>query len=216
MPGKTDHRVPSLVEAFLFLAGMVVFASFIHGEGLVFWIALAGLLVMGALIIVAILRSGSAAAVFGLDRYERWLPAYMLAGLVTGLAATAAYRIWAGWPLLPGTLTFIALVSPLIGMTEELVFRGYLQGRTRRYDSLAAILVAAAAHTFYKYLVLKSLGPDPGVDFIRLVIFTFVFGLIAGILREYGRNVLPAVLAHAVFDIMVYGDFTEMPVWVWG
>jgi len=216
MSAPGDHKSPPILELLLFLAGMVLFASFIHQEGLLFFIAISGLLFMGASIIIVIFRSDSVLAVFGLKIYDRRLPAWMFAGLATGLAATAAYRIYAGWPLLPGTLTYVVILSPLIGITEELIFRGYLQGRTRSFGPYLSIIVAAAAHSVYKFTVMKSLGPDIGFDFARLVIFTFIFGLIAGYLRKSSRNVLPAVLGHAIFDILVYGDFTQMPVWVWG
>ncbi len=216
---RSGHNKSLLIaEIIIFLAGMAVFAGFIHRDGLRFYIALAGLFFSGLIILITVFRAPSVPSVLGLSRFNNKSPAWtwILAGLITGLAAATAYRLYARWPLLPGTLTFIAFVSPLIGMTEELVFRGYLQGRARSFGPCVAVFIAAVAHTFYKYLVLKSLAPDTGIDFNRLVIFTFVFGLIAASLREFSWNVLPAVLAHAVFDILVYGDFPEMPVWVWG
>jgi len=211
-----DHKSLLIAEILLFLAGLAVFAGFIHREGLLFYIAVSGLLLSGTIISITLIRAPSAPAVLGLGRIDRKLMTWLLAGLLTGLVATAAYRFYARWPLLPGTLTLIALISPLIGMCEEFIFRGYLQGRARFFGPYFAILLAAVAHTLYKYLVVKSLGPDTGIDLSRLVFFTFVFGMIAATLRELSQHVGPAVLGHAVFDLLVYGDFTEMPVWVWG
>ena len=205
-----------MTELFLFLAGIILFAWFIHREGTGFYLALAGLLLVAVSIVNAVLRSPSVWSVFGLDNYDRNFLAWSLTGLIAGLVASAAYRYYARWPLMPGSLTIVAMISPLIGMTEELVFRGYLQGRIRAMGPYFAVLAAALAHTGYKFLVMKSLGPEIMIDLSRLVFFTFVFGLIASTIREYSRNVIPAILSHVIFDILVYGDFNFVPAWVWG
>ena len=162
------------------------------------------------------LLSGSPGDVLGLARFDSKVLACSLAGLLVGVIVAVSYRIWQKLAVLPGALTIIALVSPLIGMTEEFIFRGYLQGRARHYGPVVAVVIAAAGHTLYKYLVLRSLGGGIIIDFPRLVLFTFLFGLVVGTFRQVSKSIVPALAAHAVFDILVYGDFNEMPIWVWG
>lgn len=197
---------------------MVVFSLYITKSGTAFYAGVTGLLAAAAVMFAGLAGSGSVAGVLGLSVYNKRLAWFLGGGIVLGLSAALSYRYSVDWPLLPHTLTTTALVSPLIGLTEELVFRGYLQGRVGRIGPLGAASIAAAAHTVYKYLVIRSYSGEASSMFHldALVLFTFVFGLIAGLLREYGRNVLPALLAHMVFDLMVYGSFIQMPNWVWG
>lgn len=204
------------VEMLLALSGIIIFACFVHREGSLFIMAVCGLLVASLAISYAVFRTGSVLRLLGLTRYNNVTIAYLSAGLVVGLVAATGYRLYSGISLFPGTLTAIALISPLIGITEELVFRGYLQGRSQLYGPYFSIFIAAASHTLYKYLVLKSMVVYTIIDFPRLVLFTFLFGMIVGAFRHLSQNVVPALAAHAVFDILVYGDFSEMPVWVWG
>jgi hypothetical protein len=37
-----------------------------------------------------------------------------------------------------------------------------------------------------------------------------------GLMRHFSGSVLPAVTAHVLFDILVYGDWAQAPWWVWG
>jgi membrane protease YdiL (CAAX protease family) len=204
------------IEILLALSGICIFACFIHRVGSLFVASICGLLIASLAISYGIYTTGSVIILFGLAGCHRAIIAYTCAGLVLGLIAATGYRLGYNLPLLPGTLTVIALISPLIGMTEELLFRGYLQGRSQLYGPVFSVFIAAAAHTLYKYLVLKSMVVYTVIDFPRLVLFTFLFGLIVGAFRHLSHNVIPALAAHALFDILVYGDFTEMPVWVWG
>jgi membrane protease YdiL (CAAX protease family) len=117
--------------------------------------------------------------------------------------------------LLPQTLTFIALIAPMIGITEELLFRGFLQGKLSSINIYAAIVLTSFAHTLYKYLVLRSLPSDIGTDFFLLIVVTFIAGLMFGVLRVLSRSIIPSCLTHGVFDVLVYGGFSTWPVWVW-
>jgi membrane protease YdiL (CAAX protease family) len=103
----------------------------------------------------------------------------------------------------------------MIGITEELLFRGFLQGKLSGINIYAAILLSAFGHTLYKYLVLRSFPVDIGIDFLSLVVFTFIAGLMCGALRALSKSIIPACVTHAVFDILVYGGLSTWPVWVW-
>jgi hypothetical protein len=32
---------------------------------------------------------------------------------------------------------------------------------------------------------------------------------------HFSKSVLPALTAHVLFDILVYGDWAQLPWWVW-
>jgi membrane protease YdiL (CAAX protease family) len=211
-----NNQILLATEVLFVLTGICIFACLVHREGILFLAGIAGLVFAAIVLARAVFLSGSPAELLGLARFDRTTLVFSSAGIVVGLIAAWGYRTYYGLSLLPGTLTVIALISPLVGMTEELVFRGYLQGRSQAAGPVAAVFIAAFGHTLYKFLVLKSMTVSIAVDFPRLVLFTFIFGLVVGIFRQLSRSVFPALAAHALFDILIYGDFSEMPVWVWG
>lgn len=212
---KRNQILPA-AEILFVLGGICIFACLVHREGILFLAGLAGLVFAAIVLSRAVFRSGSPAELLGLARFDRITLVFSSTGIVVGLVAAFGYRYYYGLSLIPGSLTVIALVSPLVGMTEELVFRGYLQGRSQQAGPVVAVFIASTGHTLYKFLVLKSLTVSIAVDFPRLVLFTFLFGLVVGVFRQLSRSVIPALAAHALFDILVYGDFSKMPVWVWG
>jgi membrane protease YdiL (CAAX protease family) len=161
-------------------------------------------------------RSGSPLELLGLDRFNKRIVLYGVAGIIVGAIPAFCGRYVYDLTDFPKPLTIIALVSPLIGITEELVFRGYIQGRLRILGWAGSVSIAAACHAVYKLLVLWSVNDLVEVDFIALTGLTFAFGIIVGLMRAGSRSVLPALLGHATFDVLMYGDFTSMPVWVWG
>jgi membrane protease YdiL (CAAX protease family) len=77
------------------------------------------------------------------------------------------------------------------------------------------VVYASAVHTSYKLLVILTLSVPLQFDFFFLVFWTFVGGLLFGALREFSQSSLPAMMAHAVFDVVVYGGLATLPVWVW-
>jgi membrane protease YdiL (CAAX protease family) len=77
------------------------------------------------------------------------------------------------------------------------------------------VVYASTVHTCYKLLVILSLSVPLQFDFFFLVAWTFVGGILFGSLRELSGSTLPPVIAHAVFDVVLYGGLATVPVWVW-
>ena len=211
-----NNRIFVLLELFLTLIGLCIFAWFIHGDRFSFIIAMGGLILASSVISRAIIKSDSLLSVFGLDHWNKKIIIYCSIGIFIGIILALVSRYVYKLSFIPGTLTFVAFASPLIGMTEELIFRGYMQGRLRKIHIISSIYIAAASHTLYKFLVLRSLPDGIRIHFFALITLTFGVGILLGYLRELSGNALPAMIMHATFDIVLYGDFTEMPEWVWG
>ena len=108
-----------------------------------------------------------------------------------------------------------AAVAAAIGVTEELVYRGYVQGRLRALGPLAAAILAAVGHTAYKCALFALPPLAVEIDLPFLALGTLVVGVGFGALRERSRSVLPALAAHACFDVLVYGQGAQAPWWVW-
>jgi len=209
------HYRKQIIEMVLFLFGILIFAFFIGKPGIPVIAGIAGLLLSVVMISLRIKAFSDLAPVFGFGRLSRVsLYFLVIAGLV-GLLLGMIYRNSLHIGMFPAGLTGFAIVASLIGATEELLFRGYLQSGIRRFGLLFSVLAADVAHTSYKFLFFLSMQAGQEVNLMGLVIWTLSGGVIIGLLKEYSKSTVIPVIAHVIFDIMVYGDRVIAPWWIW-
>jgi len=158
----------------------------------------------------------AALRVFGFIRINKKVVAYSITGLVLGCLLAILNNFLREEYLLPPLLTWFAFIAPIIGITEELVFRGYVQSKLASMGAILSIVFASAGHTLYKFIVVSTVPGGIPVNYASLIILTFAVGMVFGLFRYRSGSILPAVLAHAVFDIVIYGGESVAPVWVWG
>jgi membrane protease YdiL (CAAX protease family) len=152
----------------------------------------------------------------GLRTWSPLMLAITLAGAGIGTGAGVWHRYGLDLPLQPpqGTQAFV-VVACLIGATEELLYRGWLLGQTRALGWPAAIMASALAHAAYK-TALFALPPAPvAIPLWDMMWLTLMGGLVLGALRAWSGSVMPAIVAHAAFDFVVYRGLREAPWWVW-
>jgi len=202
----------------IFLVFATLFAFFVGYDFPYFLFALAGVLGMSGMIAWKLATPGAKMAeLWGFNspgKGNMWFALMGLAVLI-GIVMGMAYRDFSGSPPLPQTLTIVAALTALIGMTEELIFRGFIFGQIRHLGAIFTIFLAAATHTLYKVFLFL---PDHGIaafDIFFLIRWTLIVGVILGIMREASKNIYPAIIAHALFDVVVYGDHSHTPWWVW-
>ncbi len=209
-------RISRYQDVLLVLAGLFLFARYVHERSWLVVISFTGLFLAALSLVIFFKNAKENISVFGSLRFTPGAIGFLITGIIAGGILGICYRYFFFDTTFPVSLTLFAIISPLIGITEELLFRGYFQGRFREVNRIFAIVFAALAHTTYKFIVLRSL-PDPaGIDFPFLITWTMIGGLIFGILRDLSDSVLPPSLAHGCFDVIVYGGFVSAPVWVWG
>ena len=221
MPGPRNSSTsrirqhPGRIRAVLLsFVGILIFAGFIHKTFPLLLLAIGGL--AGTAVVIGYsIRHMPLSEAFGVKRLNRKVLIYILPAIALGLILGILTRERFELTMLPVGFTYIAFVAPLIGATEELVFRGYFQGQLRPIGSGFSIITASALHTSYKLLVILSLAAPLQFDFFFLIFWTFVVGLLVGALRELSGSTVPPVIAHAVFDIVLYGGLASSPVWVW-
>ncbi len=211
--GSRTWRPPA--EGIAAAVAMCVFALFIGRGGA--WRALSFLSLLA--VAVSIWRSlraePSLARLFGVTPVWPAAPAYVLAGVAIGVGLGAAYRASVGAGFFPPTLRRFVVVAAAIGAAEELVYRGYIQGRMRRLGILGAIASASLCHTAYKCALFVFPLGSTDTDLAFLAVYTFLGGLVFGALRDLSKSVIPPLAAHVFFDIIVYGDLLDAPPWVW-
>lgn len=213
-PGRIRQHLGHLRYSGLALIGILVFAAFVHHKQALFFLAIGGL-ALSALMIALSIRNMSILKAFGIDRLSRKILLYCLPALILGLLMGIFTRNSADLSLFPARITHVAIIAPLVGAMEELIFRGYIQGQLRPMGRGLSIISTSLGHSAYKMLVILSLSLPLQFDIFFLVIWTFIGGGLFGLLREQSGSAIPPIIAHALFDIILYGGLVTSPVWVW-
>ena len=198
--------------------GMCLFASFAHYRDWQVLFSISGLVLAGFGIFNFILVYPSLAiSTFGLSRlFARKVLIFILLGSAIGLGFGIAYRVYClGEAAFPNHFTWFLPIACLIGATEEFVYRGFIQGALRRMGPPVAIILASLFHTAYKCSLFMAPHTQSEISLIFLFTATFLVGLILGSLREVSGNLLPSIVLHIFFDLVVYGGYYHAPWWVW-
>lgn len=152
---------------------------------------------------------------FGLSLDSRHMVVWLLIGCAGGITLGLFSRLSDDVGTLPSRIGQFVFVASAIGASEELLFRGYIQGGLRRLGPFPAVVLASTAHTAYKVSLFLFLPEGVAVDRLFLGYCTLGAGLAAGALRERSRSVVPPLAGHVLFDIVVYGERSSAPWWVW-
>jgi len=194
--------------------GTFVFAWFIPAPLPFKAIAFAGLFIPALFLVKTNPNSRLVFQSLGL-RYKKSTVKFLILGAGIGIAVSLFYR----WHLRDsfgiGHLTHFAFIAASIGITEELLFRGFIQGQLETVDRFWSVPVSSLGHTLYKAILFITPFANATVDIAFLSLWTFCFGFLFGWLRNRSGSVLPAAVAHALFDIWIYGHLDEIPFWVW-
>jgi membrane protease YdiL (CAAX protease family) len=140
---------------------------------------------------------------------------YMLGTVLMSLFLSTFARHTSGLPLLPVQVGQFVYVAVLIGIIEEIVFRGYVQGAAALLDSKFAVIFAALGHSGYKAFLFVNQEQSIDISLTHLFGVTFAVGILLGLSRYWSGSLWPAVIAHAFFDFWLYGDLDIAPWWVW-
>ncbi len=207
--------IPRITDAILCSIGLFIFAFFIHHKFPVRLISLAGLM-MPAFIMAREIRSFCDLKKIGGQAHFSLLTLYaLLAALLIGAAIAMQYRHYIGVPVFVTSMTSFAIVAAFIGAMEEIVFRGFIQGHLNDVNSFFSVVFGAFSHTAYKCGLFLSPLLVVKVDLLFLLFWTFVCGLLFGMLKKYSNSLIPPLIAHSLFDILVYAECVKAPWWVW-
>jgi membrane protease YdiL (CAAX protease family) len=210
-----DTVLRPILEAIMASAGMGIFGLFVHS--CFPWTFLSGVaLLITALAITHSFRAERCPSqILGLLPFSRKVMAYLVVGGTIGTTFGVLFRIFRESGPFPAGLGWFVFVAAAVGACEEVLFRGYIQGRFQHLGGIAAPILAAAAHTTYKVTLFAVPLVDIAIDYQFLATWTFIGGVIFGGLRQLSGSVLPSLAGHVLFDIIVYGGRAHAPWWVW-
>jgi membrane protease YdiL (CAAX protease family) len=211
-------RIRALADAGGVAAGMILFALFSHQSFPLGLIGAAGIVVAGASIVWSGFGTDTPFRTLGLDSFSLRTAFACVLGGTLGVLAGFLHRNSLGLPAQPSqSVESFVLVACVIGMTEELIYRGWLFGRIRSAGWPLAVAVAAAAvaHGAYKTALFVWPGVPAAVNLPTILVGTIAGGLLLGLLRASTGSLVPALIAHAAFDFVVYRAVASAPWWVW-
>jgi membrane protease YdiL (CAAX protease family) len=205
----------SIIEASLCSLSLMLFSLFVQFE------IPYNLVSFAALLSAAYLISKNLNSLNDLGKITGEIPSLKLfilfsaIGIGGGIILAIMYRWHLNAPLVPQSFHWFALIAALIGCTEELVFRGYLQDSVKDKGTAFSILFSTLSHTGYKCCLFLSPLVLIKTNIAFLAFWTFIAGMIYGIIRHYSKSIIPSLVGHALFDVWVYSEFIRAPWWVW-
>lgn len=145
-------------------------------------------------------------------RRGKHLPQWIIVSIISAIIFSTIYRGGLHRPLFPHVLTFFSITAIFIGVTEELIYRGYLFWKVESRYKKWVFLICPLAHTAYKVALFTH---NPVASLVKLVLYTFGIGIALVAIRLTSKSLIPCIIFHAVFDLAVYGDSSQAPWWVW-
>jgi len=140
---------------------------------------------------------------------------YILVTVLISLFLSSVARQTSGLPFLPVQTGRFVFVAVFIGIMEELVFRGFVQGSIAVQNQKLAIIIAALGHAGYKAFLFVNQHASIDISLSSLFGVTFLAGILMGLSRYWSGSLWPAILAHGFFDFWLYGELDVAPWWVW-
>lgn len=167
-------------------------------------------------VLTIVLVEGIDASVFGFKTRK------LVKAILFGLALFGVYTL--SWNLVYGLLVFALggqiniqhydlmsffLVLPFmvlcVGVSEEGLFRGYMQNHLERfYSKRKANLFQAALFGAWHFV--WNVSPFNPFSMLMYVLSTFVVGLLFGYFYSRSRNLVPLMLAHGLHNSFVRGS----------
>lgn len=212
---KGGERVTILSEAILISLGLMVFSFFIQFKFPVRLLAFAALLISAVIISRNIKLLSDLKKITGEFISLRATLLYIIFGIVIGIVLALIYRWHLDLSLFPKSVHLFVFSAALIGCTEELVFRGFLQEHVKSINGPFSILFSTISHMGYKCCLFLSPAITANIDVGFLALWTFLAGILFGTIRHLSKSLLPSLSAHVLFDILVYAEFVSAPWWVW-
>lgn len=205
----------ALLDAVICAACLAVFAYVVTGSFPLKTIALLPLSIVAFVMYIRVKRKEVSIHLLYPFNFSSVLFRHIVLAVFMAIAGVFYYRGSLGMPVLPVFFRLFCLVAAGIGITEELMFRGFIQGRLSNLHPLKSIILAALAQAVYK----ASLFLSPGIyfqsDLLRFFIVSFLAFILLGLLRYTSKSILPAIITHAIFDVLVYAESQQAPWWVW-
>lgn len=193
----------------------IIFAWYIHAPFPLSVIAYLSIAAAAFIISLQMLPPATMLTHFYHDLLSPKMLLFNILGLQMGIAAALYYRHSFGMFLFPGSINSFAIVAVCIAVVEELVFRGFIQGTLQKVNTTFSVVFASLSHAAYKATLFLAPFLTQRIDATALFFISFLLFLVLGLLKQYSKSIVPCIIAHVIFDVIVYTELTAAPWWVW-
>lgn len=135
----------------------------------------------------------------------------ILGGLASLILDLLIYAFTHQLPILSYSIMPFLLAMPFhtlcVGVSEEGLFRGYIQTRLEKFSRKKAILFQAILFGVWHFV--WNLSPFDPLGMALYITSAFLIGLIFGYLYSKARNLAPLVLAHGLWNSVPQGIITN-------
>ena len=129
----------------------------------------------------------------------------VIAGVLASQSDEALFSV-----ISPGTLATLALITFLVGLFEEMLFRGVLQhGAIKAVGEIGGVLVVSFLFGVMHYV--NWVNGQPLAETHMQVFHAGTAGILYGALRLRTGVLWPSVVVHAVWDFSVFTVHTVIP-----
>ncbi len=206
---------PPLVRAVSISFGLWAFALLYRGSYPMQVIATVSLVAAAILIVWALLSNEKVLLQKSIWQWQTASGKVFAYSIIISVFLALWYRYSEHMPIIPAAAEWFVVLSILIGATEELIFRGVVQGEAIRWHEHGAIFLSAFAFAGYKSLLFVLPSAENQTNILNLFILTFLAGILLGYARKNSGSILPCLIAHGIFDLLVYMETAKLPWWVW-
>lgn len=205
----------ALIRSICLTGALWVFALFIHSPFPLKSLSIVGVILSSYFISTIYIQNRTNTFSIPFWQLRNSLLLTIAASLTISLLISMLYRYSIDLPIMPRYLETYSVVFVLIGFSEEIVFRGIVQGEASLWNKSGAIVVGAAAHAGYKSLLFVLSNQSIDTNISNLFLLTFIAGLGLGFTRYRTESLWPCLLAHGLLDLWVYAEQSAAPWWVW-
>lgn len=112
------------------------------------------------------------------------------------------YRLLTASNSLAGLILYLIFCFFLVGLGEEIFWRGFIQNKISKYFSAnLSILITAILFALIHFYIFAILPVKPGVFFLFLIA---VSGAVWGYLFKYSNSIWPSVISHGVASFIIW------------
>lgn len=210
--GKLSHP---LARSLAISTGLWTFAVLYRGTTTMQIFAAVALLATAILIVMVLLPHNAEILNKNTWQWPSESRKVLMLSIILSVALATWYRISEQMKPLPLSIHWFVILSVLIGATEELIFRGVVQGEAGRWNTTGAVYLSALAFAGYKALLFILPAAENETNVFNLFTFTFLAGILLGYARKNSGSLWPCLIAHGIFDLLVYMETAKPPWWVW-
>lgn len=125
----------------------------------------------------------------------------ILQGTILFVHCTAVHAL-TGQAAISFNFTLFLTVMPfhtlLVGISEEGLFRGYIQTSIEPFGALKAIFFQAVLFGLWHFV--WNLSPFNPLGMLQYITFSFLFGLLFGYFYSKTKNLVPLILVHGLWN----------------